>query len=234
MSASVRAWASSRPDSDGGAVPGRGPGPGGDRLGRAGGRGRRGPPVAMRHRALGVLAIALVADGRGPEGLARLAFLPAAPAEVPRKDTDTLAMRGMARNLAEDLTGAIADLSAAAARHRAGVPLRSPSLCLAHLALAEWRAGSWDDAVVHAELAVSLARDADRAWEFAVVHYVAAVVPALRGEWDVAGTQVEMALDAARATGAPRAIGVAATAEASPTRRTRAAPRRSRSTPPTG
>ena len=171
-------------------------------------------PAAMRHRALGVLAIALVANGRGPEGLARLAFLPAAPAEVPRKDTDTLAMRGMARNLAEDLTGAIADLSAATARLRAGIPLRSPSLCLAHLALAEWRAGSWDDAVVHAELAVSLARDADRAWEFAVVHYVAAVVPALRGEWDAAGAHVEMAARAARVTGAQRAIGAAATAEA--------------------
>ena len=171
-------------------------------------------PAGMRHRALGVLAIALVANGRGPEGLARLAFLPAAPAEVPRKDTDTLAMRGMARNLAEDLTGAIADLSAAAARLRAGIPLRSPSLCLTHLALAEWRAGSWDDAVVHAELAVSLARDADRAWEFAVVHYVAAVVPALRGEWEAAGAHVEMAAQAARVTGAQRAIGAAATAEA--------------------
>ena len=152
--------------------------------------------------------------GGEPEGLARLAFLPAAPAEVPRKDTDTLAMRGMARVLAEDLAGAVADLSAAAARLRAGVPLRTGSLCLTHLALAEWRLGSWDDAVVHAELAVSLARDADRAWEFALVHYVAAVVPALRGEWETASAHVEMAAQAARATGAPRAIGAAATAEA--------------------
>ena len=149
-----------------------------------------GAPVG---RALGVLAIALVANGRGSEGLARLAFLPAAPAEVPPEDTGTLAMRGMARNLAEDLAEAIADLSAAAARLRAGVPLRSPSLCLAHLALAGYRLGSWDDAVVHAELAVSLARDADRAWEFAVVHCVAAVVPALHGEWEAAGAHVAMA-----------------------------------------
>ena len=53
-------------------------------------------PAAVRHDALGVLAIALFADGRGPEGLARLAFLPAAPSEVPREDTGTLVMRGMA------------------------------------------------------------------------------------------------------------------------------------------
>ena len=84
-------------------------------------------PAAVRHRALGVLAIALFADGRGSESLARLAFLPAAPSEVPREDTDALVLRGMARVLAEDLAGAVADLSAAAARLRAGVPLRAPA-----------------------------------------------------------------------------------------------------------
>ena len=173
-----------------------------------------GAPATMRHRALGVLAIALSAEGRGPEGLARLAFLPAAPAEVPRRDTDALAMRGIARFLAEDLPGAIADLSAAAARLRAGVPLRSPSQCLSHLALAEWRLGSWDDAVVHAELAVSLARDADRAFEFSFVHFVAAVVPALRGDWEAASAHVEMATQAARVTSDLWTIGAAATAQA--------------------
>ena len=46
------------------------------------------------------------------------------------------------------------------------------------------------------------------------MHYVAAVVPALRGEWEAASAHVEMAAQAARATGAPRAIGAAATAQA--------------------
>ena len=156
-------------------------------------------PAAVRHRALGVLAIALFADGRGPEGLARLAFLPAAPSEVPREDTDTLVLRGMARVWAEDLAGAIADLSTAAARLRAGVPLRYASLCLSYLADAEYRLGSWDDAVVHAELAVSLAHDADRVWDFGLVHSVAAVVPALRGDWEVASAHVRMATEAAQA-----------------------------------
>ena len=123
-------------------------------------------------------------------------------------------MRGIARFLAEDLTGAIADLSATAARLRAGVPLRSPSQCLSHLALAEWRLGSWDDAVVHAELAVSLARDADRAFEFSFVHFVAAVVPALRGDWEAASAHVEMATQAARVTTDLWTIGAAATAQA--------------------
>ncbi len=171
-------------------------------------------PAAARHRALGVLAIALVAAGRGPEGLARLAFLPTAPSQVAREDTDTLALRGMARVLAEDLVAAVADLSAVAARLRAGVPLLTASRCPSYLAIAEWRLGCWDDAVVHAELAVSLARDAERAWELGLAHFVAAVVPALRGDWAAASAHVEMATQAARTIGAPRATAAAATARA--------------------
>ena len=170
--------------------------------------------AAARHRALGVLAIALVAAGRGPEGLARLAFLPPAPSQVPREDTDTLALRGMARVLAEDLAAAVADLSAVAARLRAGVPLLTASRCPSYLAIAEWRLGCWDNAVVHAELAVSLARDAERAWELGLAHFVAAVVPTLRGDWAAASAHVEMATQAARAIGAPRATAAAATARA--------------------
>ena len=135
-------------------------------------------PAEVRHAALGLLAIALFADGRGPEGLSGLALLPAAPAEVPRADTDPLVMRGLARLLAEDMTGAIADLSTAAARLRAGVPLATSDHCLTYLAGAEYVIGCWDDAVVHAELAVSLAHAADRVWEFGFVHPIAAIVPA--------------------------------------------------------
>ena len=171
-------------------------------------------PAGVRHAALGVLAVALFAVGRGPEGLARLAFLPAAPAEVPREDTDTLVMRGLARLLAEDLTGAVADLSAAAARLRAGVPLRSAGQCLSYLAGAEYRLGSWDDAVVHAELAVSLAHAADRVWEFGFVHLVAAIVPAQRGDWETASAHARLATEAGQATGAPRTIAAAAIAQA--------------------
>ena len=170
--------------------------------------------AVVRHRALGVLAIALFADGRGPEGLARLAFLPAAPAEVPREDTATLVWRGMAKVLAEDLAGAIADLSAAVARLRAGVPLRSASHCLSYLAGAEWRLGSWDDAVVHAELAVSLAEDADRVWELGFAHSVAAIVPALRGDWEAASGHIRRAAETGHAIGTPGAVTVAATAQA--------------------
>jgi DNA-binding SARP family transcriptional activator/DNA-binding CsgD family transcriptional regulator len=171
-------------------------------------------PAGVRHAALGVLAIALFADGRGPEGLSGLAFLPTAPAEVPRDDTDTLVMRGLARLLAEDMTGGIADLSTAATRLRAGVPLRSAGQCLSYLAGAEYLLGSWDDAVVHAELAVSLAHAADRVWEFGFVHLIAAIVPAQRGDWETASGHAQVATEVGQALGAPRTIAAAAIAQA--------------------
>ncbi len=173
-----------------------------------------GAPAAVRHDALGVLAVALFLDGRGPEGLAGLAFLPAVPSEVPREDSDTLVLRGIARVLAEDLAGAVADLSTAAARLRAGVPLRTASVCLSYLATAEYFLGSWHDAVLHAELAVSLAHDADRAWEFSGVHSAAAIIHAARGDWHLAVAHVRMTTEAAQATGDVGSVGAAAIARA--------------------
>jgi DNA-binding CsgD family transcriptional regulator/tetratricopeptide (TPR) repeat protein len=171
-------------------------------------------PAAVHRRAQGVLAIACVVAGQVPQGLAELAFLPAAPSKVQREDTDTLVSRGMARAWAGDFAGAVADLSTAGARLRAGVPLRYAGLCLGYLAGAEYRLGCWDDTVVHAELAVSLARDADRVFDLGLVHGVAALVPAARGDWELAGAHVQMATEAAQAFGAPVAIIAAATARA--------------------
>ena len=171
-------------------------------------------PAAVHRRAQGALAIARVVAGQGPRGLAALAFLPAAPSEVPLEDTDTLVSRGMARAWAEDFAGAVADLSTAATRLRAGVPLRYAGLCLGYLAGAEYCLGCWDDAVVHAELAVSLARDADRVFDLGLVHGVAALVPAARGDWELAGAHVRKAAQAAQAFGAPVAIIAAAAARA--------------------
>ena len=173
-----------------------------------------GAPAVVRHQAVGLLAIAFSADGRGPQGLARLAFLPAAPSEVSREDTDALVLRGMARFLAEDLAGAIADLSIGVARLRTGIPLRHASYCLCYLAGAEYRLGAWDDAVAHAELAVSLAQDAGRVQDLGFVHSVAAIVPALRGDLESASAHVRLATEAGQASDAPETITAGAIAQA--------------------
>jgi DNA-binding CsgD family transcriptional regulator len=168
----------------------------------------------LHRHALGALALALASGHRGGEALAKLAFLPTAPAEVPLALTDVLINRGMVRVMTEDLPASVADLSAAAGRLRSGVPVRYAGQCLGYLAEAEYRLGHWDDAVVHSELAVSLAHDAGRQWDLAFVHCFASLVPAARGDWEVAAGHVAQAGAAAAAAGTGMAITAWATARA--------------------
>ena len=174
---------------------------------------RTADPV-MRGRALGLAGIALFLNGRASEGLARLAFLPAAPAEVRPEDTDTLVMRGVLRLLADDLVGGVGDLTAAAARLRAGLPLSMASQCLSCLASAEWRLGRWDEAALHGELSAALARDTERVWDLGFVHGVAAVVPAQRGDWEIAAAHVRRATEGAQAAGTAARVNAALMAHA--------------------
>ena len=171
------------------------------------------PATAPHHTALGMLAISLCCAGRMEEAASRLAIFDDAPAEVAPEETDALVLRGIARNFAGDMPGAAADLSVAAGRLRAGVPLRSASWCLLFMASAEYGYGSWDDAVVDAEMTVSLASDADRTWELSFAHGLASIVPAHRGEWDTAAAHVRLAQQAAHAGGNSGAIAAASVAQ---------------------
>ena len=169
---------------------------------------------AARLYALMPVALALTLAGRGPEALARLDVLPAAAAEVPLEQTDGLVIRGMCKLFTDDPAGAVADLSVSVARLRAGVSVRYAGQCLFYLTAAEYRLGDWDDAVMHGELAVSLAHDTDRAGEFAFVHGYAALVPAARGDWQLAGAHVEASRAAARtATATGKTAAAMASAE---------------------
>jgi DNA-binding CsgD family transcriptional regulator len=173
----------------------------------------QGDPAAHL-QALLVVGLSLTLAGRGPEGLARLGELPDAAAEVPLKATDGLVMRGMCRLFTDDLTGAMADLSVGVARLRAGVSSPYSGQRLVYLSDAEYRLGAWDDALMHSALAVSLAHDADRTWDFAFVHGYAALVPAARGDWQLAGAHAQASRAAARAFGTGTGVTTAAMAGA--------------------
>jgi DNA-binding CsgD family transcriptional regulator len=167
---------------------------------------------ALRARALTAQAYALGKAGRSPEGLAVLDFLPVSGTEVPIAETDALIMRGMLRVYVDDLPGAIADLGVAAARLRTGHPATYPGPCLSHLSEAHFRRGDWDAAVVHAQLAISLAQDVDRPLDLARAYARGAQVLACRGQWSAAQAHVSAARAAAER--APLVLGVAAAAVA--------------------
>jgi DNA-binding CsgD family transcriptional regulator len=168
----------------------------------------------LRPDALSALALSLAYAGRGGDGLAKLDFLPPAPAQVPPGLTGVLIVRGMVRAMAGDASGAAADLSVAAGRLRDGAPARYESRCLSHLAEAEYRLGHWDDAAGHGQLAVSAARDAGRRGDFSLAHAAAALVPAARGDWEAASAHVAQAGAAARTAGTPLAVTAWASARA--------------------
>lgn len=142
--------------------------------------------------------------------LGAFSVLDPAPGAVPPDQIDALTARGMVKTWADDLRGAAADLAVAAERVRAGEMVKYPGQPLAFLAEAEMGLGNWDDAVTHGELAVALAHDAERTWDYPYLHAIAAQVPAYRGDWAQAAAHVDAAERSAAAFGARTAMTFAA------------------------
>jgi DNA-binding CsgD family transcriptional regulator len=133
--------------------------------------------------------------GLGYAGLTAESAAEAAAADERPGDTGHLwlnprSARGLLRLVDDDLAGAVADLSSvAAAAARLGI-LNTSAYALAYLARAEWVAGEWDSAVVHAERAVAVNLESDFGFMHAAVAGIAVLVPAGRGDWGTAEAHV--------------------------------------------
>jgi DNA-binding CsgD family transcriptional regulator len=149
----------------------------------------------------GTRVVQFALSGQGDKALSLFGDLAERAAMVPAAQTGSVAYRGSVKLWTGDLQGAIEDLGVAVNRIKAGLQVRFPGQPLAFLAEAEFRRGRWDDCQDHADLAVSLARDADLYYDLPIVHSVAARVPGCRGDWATAAGHVEAAEDAARAFG---------------------------------
>jgi DNA-binding CsgD family transcriptional regulator len=168
-------------------------------LDRALGSGTGSEPWYDAARCIRSFAFALRGDTGQAFGLFR--DLPGPAASVPATRTDALTYRGVARLCAGDLQAAAGDLALVVHRISAGLQVRFPGPPLGFLAEAEFRLGRWNDAQGHAELAVSLAHDADRDYDLAFAHSAAVPVAACRGDWMAADAHMESAEDAARIFG---------------------------------
>ncbi len=157
--------------------------------------------LPAHNRARGLLALALVWTYRVPEALALLEQLPGPSEQLAAIDLDALILRGTARLGAGYPELAFPDLSHAAARLRGGSSARYAPLCLTYLADAEYLLGAWDDALAHAELSVSLVRDAGYAMWASLAHQDAALVPIGRGDFGLAARHIEAAHAAAALLG---------------------------------
>src|SRR6266508_5881899 len=81
------------------------------------------------------------------------------------------------------------------------------------LANVEYRLGCWDDAVVHSEMALSIAEDADQNWVVPLCHATAALIAAAKGGFEQASAHAETAQRAC-APGCFMPLAYAATAAA--------------------
>ena len=167
---------------------------------------------SVHNRALGLLSLALVSGYRAKEALSLPSHLPEPVGNVAAEDLDALILRGIARLWAGYPELAYPDLSHATARLRGGFSARYAGLCLTYLAGAEYLLGAWDDALAHAELSVSLVRDAGYDMWSAIAHHYAALVPAGRGDFGSAARHIEAAHVAEASLG--RAWAGAVSAEA--------------------
>ncbi|GGX54248.1 LuxR family transcriptional regulator [Streptomyces minutiscleroticus] len=126
----------------------------------------------------------LALNGEAVPALAALGPLPdpvlAGPAEL-----EELLGRGTLRAWTGDLTGAVRDLRGVlgVCRDRAA---SFRVVCATALASAEYRAGHWDDVVVHTGLALSLADDTDQPHIALYCRLLAALVHSARGAFEEA------------------------------------------------
>jgi DNA-binding CsgD family transcriptional regulator len=147
---------------------------------------RTGPNTVVRQRAQTYLAHSLGYSGRMAEALAATAGADGDPDDAGFSWLQPRSARGMLRLVAGDLGGARADLEAVATTARDLGVLNTAAFSFASLSRADFQAGEWDDAVLHAERAVAVNDESAFGFTQAMVFSIAALVPAARGEWDVA------------------------------------------------
>jgi DNA-binding CsgD family transcriptional regulator len=152
------------------------------------------PAATSQTRTRIAIAAAQVA---GPgAGLAELGHLDADPARVDLVDADGLSFRGVFRLLTGDLSGATDDLRASLKLAGRGATLVQGLRAYCYLALAQYLAGAWDDALQTAGQGFSAAAIHSRCNELPLLHLAAGAVPAGR---DVAGEAEQHAALAERA-----------------------------------
>ncbi|WP_327356825.1 helix-turn-helix transcriptional regulator [Streptomyces sp. NBC_01304] len=123
-------------------------------------------------------------NGEAPQALAELAArgpLPD-PAVADPAQLEELLGRGTLREFAGDATGAVRDLTGVFAHcHARAASFRV--VAATGLASAEYRAGHWDDASVHADFALSLAADTDQPHVALYCRMLSALLHAARGDF---------------------------------------------------
>jgi predicted ATPase/DNA-binding CsgD family transcriptional regulator len=171
--------------------------------------------VPLAARAVTLLATGLAHTGRVQEGLAALDAPHPGIAPTPEPALHQLWSRAWVKAvMTDEVHQARTELANLAAVCRQQGLSSLETLALTYLAWAEYRSGAWDDAILHAELAVSIAQDTDEVWPLPLVHGAAAAPLAGRGDWASAAEHCRVARQVAETFGLETYIAYAAIAQA--------------------
>jgi DNA-binding CsgD family transcriptional regulator len=153
------------------------------------------PAYLSQTRTLIAIGASQAAGAR--EALAELGHLDADPARVEPIDVDGLAYRGVFRMVAGELGQATGDMTASLKMVRRGATLAVGLRPYGYLALAQYVAGAWDDALLTAEQGLSAAVISPRRYDLPLLHLAACCVPAGRGMAEEAERYARLAEEAA-------------------------------------
>ncbi|MGP0025794.1 MAG: LuxR C-terminal-related transcriptional regulator, partial [Streptosporangiaceae bacterium] len=151
--------------------------------------------AASQTRTLIAIGASQVAGPR--DALAELGHLDADPARADPVDVDGLSFRGVFRLLAGDLGQAVSDMTASLKMARRGATLTLGLRAYFYLALAQYLAGAWDDALLTAEQGFAAAAIHSRHYELPLLYLAAGCVPAGRGATEEAERHARLAEEAA-------------------------------------
>ena len=147
---------------------------------------RTGPETVTRQTARTYLAHSLAYSGRMAEAFEATTGADGDPGATGFGWLQLRSARGMLRMIEGDLAGARGDLASVATTARELGILNTAAFAFASLSRAAYLAGDWDEAVVHSERAVAINDESEFGFTRAMVVSIAALVPAARGEWEVA------------------------------------------------
>jgi ATP/maltotriose-dependent transcriptional regulator MalT len=153
------------------------------------------PAYLSQTRTLIAIGASQAAGARA--ALAELGYLDTDPARVELIDVDGLAYRGVFRLVAGELGQAISDMTASLKMVRRGATLAVGLRPYGYLALTQYVAGAWDDALLTAEQGLSAAVISPRRYDLPLLHLAACCVPAGRGAAEEAERHARLAEEAA-------------------------------------
>ena len=166
-----------------------------------------------------LIAIGASQVGGPRRALTELDHLESDPARVERVHADGLSFRGVFQLLAGNLSEGVADLVASIRLVRHGATFTLGVRAYPYLALGQYLAGAWDDALLTSEQGFSAAAVHPRRFELPLLHLAASCVPTGRGATEESEYHIRMAEEAAATVDYGQERLYAAMAGPSPTRR---------------